>query len=161
MNRCKSVNVRMALVLALSALMASCVKRSSDPNDPKERIKEYISVSFGIKEVKDRSKLEALLAGDAKIRLASWSDDQFKKAFVDARKEFIKLVFVETKKNSEEETVVTYELTYLDKLKETQAKVTQKKLARMIRKNGQWYIDSVKNVKELFEYPDGLEVGFP
>lgn len=153
--------VRYSLLAFLAVMLGSCVKRQVDADDPRERIREYVSVSFGVKSVSDRAKLEAQLAGDARLRLASWSNEQFSKAFVETKRAFEKLVFVELKRNGDSDAVVTYELSYVDKKDGTEARVTQKKLAHLVKKEGVWKIDGVKNIKELFEYANGLDVSFP
>lgn len=49
-----------------------------------------------------------LLTGEAKTRLASWSEDQFRQAFIESKRQFLKLLFRETKAISSTEVMVTY-----------------------------------------------------
>jgi hypothetical protein len=156
-------NVRfVAALLALIAL-GGCTRKQEGSDDPKRRLNEYISESFAVRGPQDRARLSAYLAGDAKTRLESWSDEQFRLAFVDSKRKFVKLAFKEAKPVSENEVGITYELTYqasygkeADKPRE--AKVTNRKLAQMIRRDGQWFISDVRNIKELVEYQNEMSL---
>ncbi len=138
--------------LLLSTQFLACTQKSKELDDPKGRLTEYISVSFSIKGLEDRKTLLTFLTGEAKQRLELWSDEQFLGAFVDSKRQYMKLSFKEVKAVSPDEMAITYELTYLDQSKGKDAKVTNKKLCEMQRLDGKWYIASVKNIKELIEY---------
>src|SRR5687767_14231912 len=101
------------------------------PEDPKRLLSDYVSKSFAVDDVKDRQELSGFLTGDAKNRLASWSDEQFRQAFMDTKRELLKLLVTESKKVSENEYSLTYELTYLDKTNGRNTKVTNKKLCQV------------------------------
>ena len=145
------------LVLALR-LLSACTSGGEAGGDPKKRLTEYISKSFSVKSLEDRDKLAEFLTGDAKIRLVAWSEDQFRSAFIDSKREFIKLVVKEIKATSPRETDITYELTYLDQSRGKDAKVTNKKLAQLVQNDGRWYIAGVHNIKELVEYRNEMSL---
>lgn len=130
--------------------------------DPRGRLSEYIARSFSIKNVDEKDQLLAFLKGDARTRLESWSNDQFKAAFIESRREFLKLAIREVKEITSSEVQITYELTYIDrkpsKEKSHESKVTNKKLCQMILENGKWYISDVKNLKELVEFQNELSL---
>lgn len=152
----------LGLLLILSVL-ASCSPQPQGQDDPKRRLNDYISQSFAIKNVQDRHDLSAFLSGEAKTRLDSWSDDQFRQAFIDSKRQFIKLAFKEFKPVSPEEVSVTYELTYQTSYADHQgkshdAKITNKKLAQMVRKDNKWLISDVRNLNELVEYKDEMSL---
>jgi hypothetical protein len=132
--------------------IASCTQHAGTKDDPKGRLTEYISRSFSVKGMDDRQELVAFLTGDAKARLLAWSEDQFRAAFIDSKRQFVKLAISEVKSISQTETSITYELTYIDQAKGKDAKVTQKKLCQMNNESGKWFISDVKNIKELIEY---------
>ncbi len=122
---------------------------------------EYISKSFSVKKLSERDELIEFLKGDVKNRLLSWSDEQFREAFIDSKREFLKLVILESKVISETEVEMTYELIYLDRGrgidgKEHLAKITNKKLCQIVLDQNQWYISDVKNIKELIEHQNEL-----
>lgn len=154
---------RNILWILLSAILATasvgCTK-SEVVGDPKGRLTEYISRSFSIKSPEDRKLLLNYLTGDVKSRLSGWSDDQFREAFIDSKREFIKLAFREVKEISPVEVQITYELTYMDQgkghEKAREAKVTNKKLCQLVYEQGRWYISDVRNIKELVEYKNEL-----
>lgn len=131
---------------------AGCSSKSKAPEDPKNRLNEYISLTFTVKDVGDRQQMLQYLTGEAKNRLGAWSEDQFREAFIDSKRQFIKLAFREIKPVSPKEVNITYELTYLDQGKGHDAKVTNKKLCSLIQEQGKWYITEVRNIKELIEY---------
>jgi hypothetical protein len=135
-----------------------CTQKSENSNDPKQRLKEYISKSFSVRTVQDRAELLTYLTGSAKTRLGAWSDEQFREAFIDSKRQFIKLSFPETKSVSPIEAHITYELTYLDQGKGKDAKVMNKKLCSLVQQQGQWMITEVRNIKELIEYRNEMSL---
>jgi hypothetical protein len=144
------------LVIALTLISSSCSRNADVPNDPKKVLNAYISKSFAIKSSSDRAELVGLLTRDAKARLSAWSDEQFRQAFIDSKREFVKLVFTESKNSSPTETNITYELTYLDQSKGSGAKITQKKMAQLVQDQGKWMISDVQSIKELVEYKNEM-----
>lgn len=150
-------------ILLMITLSSACTRKPEGADDPKRRLNEYISESFAVRGPQDRARLSAYLEGEAKARLDSWSDEQFRQAFVDAKRKFIKLAFKEAKTVSDQEVGITYELTYQigtpdGQGKEHDAKITNRKLAQMIRRGDQWYISEVRNIKELVEYQNELSL---
>ena len=145
-----------ALLIAVS--LFSCTKNGSGHNDPKQRLTDYISQSFSIKSPDDRAKLVAYLAGGAKNRLIAWNDEQFRQAFLDTKRTFIKLAIREVKALSNTETNLTYELTYIDQTKGSDTRVTNKRMCEMVLENGIWQIREVHNIKELIEYKNEMSL---
>lgn len=138
--------------------VAGCQKDGASVNDPKGRLQEYISKSFAVSSIKDRNVLAGYLSGEAKKRIFAWSDDQFAEAFIDSKRSFLKMIIHEIKPSGPNETQITYEVTYIDQGRGHDAKVTSKKLCVMSKENDQWYISSVKNVKELVVYKNELSL---
>lgn len=148
-------------LLALSAVaLSACDKGRFPSSDPRQRLSDYISRSFSVKSEKDREELLGFLSGPSKIRLAAWSDEQFRQAFIDSKRTFGKLVYTEVKNSAPGEAQITYELTFSDQEHGTDTKVTQKRLAHLVQENGVWMIREVRNIKELVEYKNGMDV-FP
>ncbi len=145
-------------VLFLIALLQACTPQKAGPNDPKQTISEYISKSFSVSATEEKMVLAGYMTGEAKNRLQAWSDDQFRQAFMDSKRQFLKLVFREIQKPSDHEVNVTYELTYLDQSKGHDAKVTAKKLCSLVLDQGKWLISDVRNIKELVEYQNELSL---
>lgn len=155
-----------------SGTIQSCTPNSDLGQDPKKTLSEYVQLSFSVKKPEDRVKLSSLLAKDLRARLESWSEDQFKAAFLDSKRAFLKFSIKELKNISPVEAQITYELTYLDEVhlpesqkslsldeKPRQAKITNKKLCQLTYDQGKWLISDVRNLKELVEYRD--ELTFP
>ncbi len=144
-------------VLLLAAVFAgACSPRGEFREDPKKRLTDYIAKSFAVKNVEDRKALQSYLGGTAKVRLSAWSDDQFQQAFIESKRKFLCLVFLEVKSPTPTETSITYELTYLDQSRGRDAKVTNKKLCRLVLEQGKWNIHEVRNIKELVEYQNEM-----
>lgn len=143
-------------VLLILLVLCGCTSRVARDTDPKQRLTDYISTSFSIHDVKDREKLTEYLAGGAKNRLIAWSDEQFRQAFLDNKRQFIKLSIREVKNISSNKSDVTYELTYLDQAKGSDARVTNKRMCEMSLENGKWFIREVHNIKELIEYKNEM-----
>lgn len=149
------MRVKIAPFLLLLAAFG-CTTKSVPSDDPKEVIKSYITKSFSIKSISERKELEKFLTGEAKTRMSAWSEAQFYRAFVEVKREFGKLLFKETKEVSSTELNVVYELSYIDQNRGHDAKVTQKKMATLIGKDGQWFIENVRNLKETVEFRNEL-----
>lgn len=146
-----------ALLAALVALPA-CTKTSRDANDPRTRLNEYIAKSFNASSLADKDAMLSYLTGDAKARLSAWSEDQFREAFIDSKRQFLKLVFQDTRKVSPEEVDITYEISYLDPARGKSAKVTNLKMSEMVLESGKWMIKDVHNIKELIEYQNEMSL---
>jgi hypothetical protein len=148
--------------LAVSAILGpACTGGPRLEGDPKKRLNDYISYSFAVKSPQDRQQLASYLTGDAKRRLLAWSDDQFREAFVDTKRQFLKLAFRDVRAVSPSEVNITYELTYLDQRKDHEAKVTNRKLCQLVQEQGNWFINDVHNIKELVEYKNEMSFSFP
>jgi hypothetical protein len=139
-------------------MLASCDNGAKESNDPKMRLNEYISKSFGAKSLEDKNDLMSYLTGEAKSRLSAWSEDQFRQAFIDSKRQFLKLAYTEVKKISPDETDITYEISYMDKAKGNNVKVTNKKMSQLILEDGKWMIRDVHNIKELIEYQNEMSL---
>lgn len=147
------LKIRTFFLLGIIGLtLVSCFEKSDEANDPKKRLTDYISKTFSIRQTGDKKDLLDYLSGDARARLEAWSEEQFSQAFIENKRQFIKLIFQEVKKLSPTEVSITYELTFLDQAKGRDAKVTNKKLSQLTLQNGQWLIHDVRNIKELVEY---------
>ena len=149
----------LALGLAFSiVLVAGCTKSAKNENDPKQRLTDYISTSFSIRDTSGRDKLGSFLTGGAKNRLVAWSDEQFRQAFVDTKRDFLKLAIREVKPVTENRTDIPYDLTYIDQGKGPDARVTTKRLCEMTLQDGKWFIRDVRNIKELIEYKNEVSI---
>jgi len=142
------------VLLAISA----CSKNTEVAGDPKQQLKNYIDRSFSISGPQDRAMLLNYLTGEAKTRLASWSDEQFNQAFVETKRQAPKLLIREIKPINAQEVNITYELSYLDQSKGKDAKVTNKKLCHMLNEQGKWLIGDVHNIKELVEFKNEMSL---
>lgn len=146
-------NLLPALIMVV---LFGCTTKQQPNGDPKQVIKEYIQKSFSIKTINERKDLEKFLVGEAKTRMSAWSEAQFYRAFVEVKREFGNLVFKETKDISPAEMNVVYELSYIDQNRGHDAKVTQKKMAKLVSQEGRWLIESVRNLKETVEFRNEL-----
>ncbi len=124
----------------------------------KQRLNEYLVHSFQVKDPKERAQLGSYLTGDARSRLLAWSDEQFRAAFIETQRKLVEIKFRETQVISPTEVSLTYELTTVDQSRGKNARVTQKKLCRMILSQGVWLIQSVQNIKELVEYQNEMSL---
>ena len=98
------------------------------------------------------------LTGEAKARLSAWSEDQFRQAFIDSKRQFLKLAFKEAKKINPDEMDITYEISYLDKARGSNVRVTNKKMGQLVYEQGKWMIKDVHNIKELIEYQNEMSL---
>ena len=146
------------LVFAALFVLSACTPKQEGMEDPKRRLNDYISQSFAVRGPEDRKQLTSFLTGEAKTRLDAWSDDQFRHAFMDAKRQFIKFSPKEVKPISAHEVSITYELSYTDQGRGHDAKVTHRKLARLVQEQGKWLISEVSNIKELVEYRNEMSL---
>lgn len=140
--------------------LVGCNKKSPQVEDPQNLLRSYISKSFTIQNDEERKELEAYLTGNARARLASWSDAQFRKAFIESKRQFVRLDFRDrdVKKISDREVSVTYELSYMDRSKNSDVKITNKKMAYLVKEGDRWLIQEVRNLKELVEYKNEMSL---
>lgn len=139
-------------------VLAGCSDHEKAATDPKLRLNEYISKSFNAKSIQDKDEMMGYLTGEARVRLSGWSEDQFREAFIDSKREFLKLAFKEINPVSPDETNITYEISYLDKARGSKVKVTNKKMSRMVHESGKWMIRDVQNIRELIEYQNEMSL---
>jgi len=158
MSALKSRKTLLLFVTMLSFGLSACTQESKNANDPKQRLTDYISTSFSVRDVSDRQKLESYLTGGAKNRLVAWSEEQFRQAFVDNKREKVKLAIREVKPVTPNRTDITYELTYIDQGRGPDARVTTKRMCEMTLEDGKWFIREVKNIKELIEYKNEISI---
>lgn len=137
-------------------VFTACTSKGVPQSDPKKLLSEYISKSFAVNSTGERAQLLTFLTGDAHRRLNAWSDDQFRTAFVESKRQFVKLAYQEIKAVGKDEVSITYELSYVDQNRGADAKITQRKLARIVRDPSQpqdyWRISDVRNLRELIEF---------
>jgi len=146
------------MLLAALVALPACTRSSHDANDPRTRLNDYIAKSFNASSLADKDAMLSYLTGDAKARLSAWSEDQFREAFIDSKRQFLKLVFQDTRKVSPSEVEITYEISYLDPERGKSAKVTNLKTSEMVFENGKWMIKDVHNIKELIEYQNEMSL---
>ncbi len=144
--------------------IVGCTSRFNGVGDPQQRLKEYISRTFSIRSESDKEILLSYLTGEVKARLENWSKEQFRDAFIETKREFIKLTIRELRQISDQEVEITYELKYDESGGQSQghssrATITTKKLCQMSLVQGKWMISQVKNIRELLEFKD--EITFP
>jgi hypothetical protein len=132
-------------------LLFSCTQNSVD-STPAKVLENYIHISFNATSVADKKRMEDLLTGDTKTRLASWSDEQFSKAFLGSTKKFLGLKVLETKKVSDAEVALTYELSYQEGPKDQAAEITQRKMGTVVKEGDAWKIQEVRSIRESIEY---------
>ena len=143
--------------LVLILLMVGCTSKVGDQT-PANTLESYIQASFNVKDIQDKVKMENLLTGDTKQRLSVWSDEQFLKAFVETKKKFGSLRILENKKLSDQEVMITYELSFREGEKDKLAQITQRKLCTMVYLDGGWKIREVRSQRESIEYLSELSL---
>jgi hypothetical protein len=148
---------KVTLAAALAIGLSGCFGGKPVSNDPKIRLQEYISRSFAVDGPEDRQEMLGYLGGTARTRLAAWTDEQFRRAFIEQKRQFVRLAFKEVKPVSPTEVSVTYELTYLDQTR-GDARVTHRKLSQMVLENQRWVIAEVRNINELIEYRNEMSL---
>jgi len=141
----------LALALIMSFCFAACTSDVAD-GTPAKVLESYIQISFHATSVDDKRKMEDLLTGDTKNRLVSWSDEQFMRAFMEAKKKFHSLKILETKKVNDNEVALTYELSYKEGPEDKAAQITQRKLATVVQESNGWRIKEVRSIRESIEY---------
>ena len=141
---------KIAVVFGL-CLLFSCTQNAVD-STPAKVLENYIQISFNATGVADKKRMEDLLTGDTKTRLASWSDEQFTKAFLGSTKKFLGLKVLETKKVSDAEVALTYELSYREGPKDKESEITERKMGTVVKEDGGWKIKEVRSIRESIEY---------
>jgi len=145
------------IAFLISILLLGCTEKKMGTR-PQDRLSEYISLSFNVKDDSGFRDLLGYLTGDAKARLGSWSEDQFYEVFVNSKRKFERLILKSVKKISETEVNITYELHFSEMRKGKTVNIKNRKLCRMVFENKKWLIKEVMNIKELVEFENSLTV---
>jgi hypothetical protein len=128
----------------------------SDVDSPKFYLEDYVQQSFSVRGIEDREKLLSRMAGESRVRLAAWSQEQFLKAFVDSARQFKRLRLLEVKQLAEREVLITFELSFEEQRAGSPTRVTQKTLGTLVLEGSQWKIRELRNIRESVEYLKGL-----
>jgi hypothetical protein len=139
-------------VFLLLLTVAACTRTPTGESTPMRVLETYIKISFAARGLEDKNRMEELLTGDTRKRLSAWSDEQFTKAFLESKKRFLGLKILESKKVSEEEVALTYELSFQEGTPEKAVNVTQKKLCSVVKEGEVWRIKEVRSIRESLEY---------
>jgi len=144
-------------------LIAACTNPVPRVGEPKQRLIEYIGRTFAVRSESDRETLLRYLTGDVKVRLQGWGKDQFRDAFIEKKRDLLKMTIREMKQISDHEVEIIYELKYNEWGSKVaghvnRATVTNKKLCQMVLVQGQWMISDVRSIKELLEFNDELAI---
>lgn len=153
----RSLGLALTIVATLLSV-SSCTRKDLPEGDPRRRLEDYVRTSFNVRDVGDREKLLGFLTAGAKNRLAAWSDEQFRQAFIDSKRQFLTLSIREVKSVSPSQTNLTYELSYVDQGRGNEARVTNKRMTEMVLEQGHWMIREVHNIKELVEYKNEMSL---
>ncbi len=151
--------IKMGFCFLVLLSWVGCTPKEGTMQEPKDVLSSYITQSFAVASIADKAKMAEYLGGDAKIRLLAWSDEQFKSAFIDTKKKFVKLVILESKSINASKVALTYELSFVDESKGKEAKVTLKKMSELEKNDqGKWIIVNVQSLKEVIEFKDELSL---
>jgi hypothetical protein len=142
----------MKILTAILFLTLSACTDGAVDSTPGKVLESYIKISFSATGVLDKKRMEGLLTGDTRLRLASWSDEQFSKAFIESPKKFQGLKVLESKKVNEQEFALTYEIAFEEGAKDKAAQITQRKMCTVVREDGAWKIKEVRSIRESIEY---------
>jgi len=143
-------------ILASLMLLGSCT--NAKKQTPQETLSEYVSRSFGVATQNDKAKLAELATGQVKAALDSLNDEEFKKNFVDTKRELVALKIKDERKLADGRYSITYEIAYINKSSENKDKLTSKKHAIFVNENGKWLVSEVQNLKTVMEHQTELEV---
>lgn len=149
----KILTKNLSAIVGLAVLMqvGACTKKENEAT-PVKVLERYIDISFNAKGIEDKRRMEDLLTGDTKTRLVSWSDEQFLKAFVETKRKFGGIKILETKKTSETETALTYELSFQEGEGDKKVGISQRKLCVVVFEGGALKIREVRSIRESIEY---------
>ncbi|MGE4232316.1 MAG: hypothetical protein AB7F43_03215 [Bacteriovoracia bacterium] len=138
-----------------SFLVVLCISGCHKKNQtalPQNILQEYISRSFSMHSTDEKTKLIELATGEVKEALEKIEPSEFRKIFLDSKKEFVSLKIRDERPISEEKYSITYELTYLNKKDSAEDRVTNKKHAIFLKDKELWKIAEVQTIKTTIEH---------
>lgn len=152
---------RNLLLLAATIFLFSCTK-SPNPGTPQRTLADYVALSFSIKSFTEKEKLEKLSSGAVHESLEKMNEEQFKEQFASSDRTFVALKIKDERKLGEDRYSITYEITYRSNAAPQsgsdpvaadgfQGTVTNKKHAVFTKKDDQWLISEVQNLKTFIE----------
>lgn len=140
------------LILAVGLVGLGACTKSQQEASPVHVLEQYIQISFNVQSLEDKSKMEQLLTGETQKRLASWSNEQFVRAFMETKRKFDSLKVLENKKIGDQEVGLTYELAFFEGEGSKKARTVQRKLAVVTGAPNAWKIKEVRSIRESIEY---------
>jgi hypothetical protein len=140
---------RKAILVFVLLSVAGCKGSKDRAASPEETLRDYIARSFVIKSEADKSKLLELSTGEVKQALDSLSSDDFKKYFIDSKRELKSLKVRDDRVLGDGRRVVTYEMEYVDTAKDAKNAILVKKQAIFEHAAERWLISSVQTGKTL------------
>jgi hypothetical protein len=146
------VMVRLAAVGVVCVFLGTGCTTNEQEKSPVKVLEKYIDISFNAKTIEDKKRMEELLTGDTKTRLATWSNEQFSKAFIEANRKFQNIKVLENKKVNTSETALTYELSFQEGSDQKKVAISQRKLAVIVLEGEVWRIKEVRSIRESIEY---------
>lgn len=169
MNRI--LNPRFARMVALGVCLAFALQcqrgcsRSRADLAPEDVLREYLDVAFNMQSVSDKAKLMAFTSGPLEESIASSSDEEIRKAYVQKRYKLERYSLVEKRERTPRETEIVFEVVYKnlasegpgDQLKETEIPtVKSETTVLLVKKRKSWYLYDVLNKKTTFDFPTSV-----
>lgn len=152
---------RNVLLLLATVFIFSCTK-GPNQGTPQRTLADYVSLSFAIKSFSEKGKLEKMTTGPVHESLEKMSELQFHEQYSSSDRSFVSLKVKDERKLAEDRYSITYEITYRSKsgtptgsdpvaAASFQGLVTNKKHAVFVKKDDQWLISDVQNLKTFIE----------
>ena len=156
------MSIKIILLLSLILSMFSCTESTRDLKDPQDVLAEYVSRTFSSASISDKQRLLDLTEGEVKKNLESMTEGNFRKYFIESKRNFVSLKVLDKRDISSSERSFTYELTYLDKTHDNETKIINKKICNFKKIDKLWKIVEVKNIKTFMETTKEMNVeGIP
>lgn len=158
-----SLAKRIFLGLGMSSLLlvgAACTKKTT-AESPESVLQVYVTTAINAKNGGDRARLFEYTTGKALERLQAMTDEDFLNSLVKPEYKFVHFSTYDKREENDGGLSLVYELVYENAAGDTNAKITNRKIAYFKKDGNIWKINDTRNVKSFVEMKDGLSVQYP
>jgi hypothetical protein len=159
---------RLATILAPLVLLAQCQRgcsRGRAELGPEDVLQGYLDVAFNMESLSDKAKLLSFTSGPLEESIASSSDEEIRKAYIQKKFKLERYSLVEKRERTPRETEIVFEVVYKnlasegpdDTLTDTEIPtVKSETTVLLVKKRQSWYLYDVLNKKTTFDFPTSV-----
>lgn len=136
----------MKCVLILFVILlpsCTCQKNSTIEVKPSQVVEEFVRLSAGAQNVKDKKRIEELCTGDLRRTFERMSDDAFGLIYLNSNIKLLGFRVIDEKSSGNRSTLL-YEVTVDNRQGTDPTTETNQREVELVELDGGWYIDAIR-----------------